>query len=523
MVLPQAFPKRLASRRGSSSACLACAARFAITSVWVVLLSWGTAHALPRVPVPPENPTTEPKRVLGKILFWDEQLSSDNTVACGTCHRPASGGADPRAAVHPGTDPGTIDDVMGSPGIASFDIDGRPKRHALFGEAAQVTRRLSPSIYGALWASELFWDGRAGGEFRDPLTGDVAIAAGGALESQVLETLDNEVEMTAPARPWRKLAAKLERSRPLALAADVPGDAAAAIATHGGYPALFHAAFGDRAITPVRIAFAIATYERTLVADQTAWDRYAAGETSALTRAELFGWQAMQDFHCVKCHEPPKFTNDSFVNIGLRRSEYDLGRQAVTGDPEDAGEVRVPSLRNAGLRPRFMHTGEFASLGAAIDFYRTGPALPDRDGIPGAGIYSFNMGQLTVADIRTFIATALTDPRVANEEYPFDRPTLRTERHQDDRSAPEPPAMLEAAVENGEVALQWQRARDDTGVVDYLVLRNGAVVALVTQPFARDAAPRSAEVEYGVIARDAAGNESAAAQTQIKLGVTRGK
>ena len=47
------------------------------------LMAFAAAAALPPVPVPAENPVTEPKRVLGKILFWDEQLSSDNTVACG--------------------------------------------------------------------------------------------------------------------------------------------------------------------------------------------------------------------------------------------------------------------------------------------------------------------------------------------------------------------------------------------------------------------------------------------------------
>ena len=55
-------------------------------------------------PVSPENPVTEEKRVLGKILFWEEQLSSDDTVACGTCHIPAAGGSDPRLAAHPGPD-----------------------------------------------------------------------------------------------------------------------------------------------------------------------------------------------------------------------------------------------------------------------------------------------------------------------------------------------------------------------------------------------------------------------------------
>src|SRR5690606_9132005 len=60
--------------------------------------------ALPPVPEPAENPTTEEKRVLGKILFWDEQLATDDSVACGTCHRPGSGGADPRVGFYPGTD-----------------------------------------------------------------------------------------------------------------------------------------------------------------------------------------------------------------------------------------------------------------------------------------------------------------------------------------------------------------------------------------------------------------------------------
>ena len=83
------------------------------------------AAELPAVPVPVENPITEPKRVLGKILFWDEQLSSDGSVACGTCHRPAAGGADPRTRRHPGIDKGTIDDVMGSPGI----VVARSRRH----------------------------------------------------------------------------------------------------------------------------------------------------------------------------------------------------------------------------------------------------------------------------------------------------------------------------------------------------------------------------------------------------------
>ena len=485
----------------------------------LALLGGPALAGLPPVPVPAENPITEPKRVLGKILFWDEQLSSDNSVACGTCHRPAAGGADPRAGVHPGTDPGTIDDVRGSPGIVRLGADGRPAAHPVFGERPQVTRRASSPVFGALWAAELFWDGRASGVFRDPLTGDVAIAQGGALESQALASLADEVEMAKTGRSWHELTAKLARVRPLALATRLPRDAAAALARHGDYPSLFAAAFGDAGITPVRIAFAIASYERTLVADATPWDAYVAGDGSALTGAQAYGWQAMQDFQCVKCHVPPLFTNDDFANIGLRRAELDRGREAVTGDPEDAGEVRVPSLRNVGLRPRFMHTGELPSLGAAVAFYRTGPALPDRDDIPGAGIYAFNMGSVAEADIHAFLSTALTDPRVRDERYPFDRPTLRTERHSADTTAPSTPAALDARRGAQKIELRWNASADDTGVVDYIVQRDGRVIALVTATEYADVEDIGAAVPitYAVFARDAARNQSTPAEIELGL------
>jgi cytochrome c peroxidase len=396
----------------------------------LVLLGAGAPlrAALPPVPVPPENPITEPKRVLGKILFWDEQLSSDGSVACGTCHRPGAGGGDPRVGRHPGVDKGTIDDVLGSPGIVALGRDGKPRPHDIFGTAPQVTARLAPSTFGSLWADELFWDGRAGSEVKDPLTGRVAIARGGALENQALAAILNDAEMAKASRTWADVTADLTRARPLALATDWPQDTAAAIAANPTYARLFAAAFGDGSITPVRIAFSLATYERTLVADQTPWDRFDSGDASALSSRAVYGWRAFQAFHCAACHTPPTFTNDEFFQIGVRRADFDRGRENVTHDPEDAGEMKVPSLRNAALRPRFMHTGEFASIGAAVRFYINALPLPERDGIPGAGLYTFNLSQIDEGDLREFLTVALTDPRVRDETFPFDRPTLRSER-----------------------------------------------------------------------------------------------
>jgi len=98
-------------------------------------------ESLGDAPAPVENPVTEEKRVLGKILFWDEQLSSDNTVACGTCHRPAAGGADSRLALNPGFDQlfGTEDDLVGSAGIRSLDANGNVVNDPVFGHGPQVT------------------------------------------------------------------------------------------------------------------------------------------------------------------------------------------------------------------------------------------------------------------------------------------------------------------------------------------------------------------------------------------------
>jgi len=115
-----------------------------------VLLAASAGVDVPPIPTPIDNPVTEAKRILGKILFWEAQLSSDDTVARGTCHRPAAGGADPRPCLHPGPDGifDTDDDVVGSLGIVHLDANGLPVDDPLFGFAPQVTGRASPSFCG---------------------------------------------------------------------------------------------------------------------------------------------------------------------------------------------------------------------------------------------------------------------------------------------------------------------------------------------------------------------------------------
>ena len=286
-------------------------------------------QSLPSVPVPAENPITEEKRILGKILFWEEQLSSDNSTACGSCHIPSVGGTDPRTPSHPGPDQvfGTDDDVIGSRGVRRSDSENERTKDPVFGTASQVTRRAAPSFFGmSAFAPDLFWDGRASSRFVDPETGAVSIGAGGALESQAIAPILSDVEMAKEGRDWDDVRLKLEEAVPLALATNLPADTAAALVVTETYPELFERAFGDSRITAERIAFAIATYERTLIPDQTPWDRFVAGDESALSEQQQIGWENIQEHTvCLNCHPPPQFTDHLFHRVGAEISFQYLG------------------------------------------------------------------------------------------------------------------------------------------------------------------------------------------------------
>ncbi len=138
------------------------AMRFPIAaSLFLALPALSAAQALGPAPSPVENPITEEKRVLGKSLFWDEQLSSYNTVACGTCHIPSAGGSDPRVDMgsrHPGLNGvyGASAHRFASAAVRLADAGGNLKPDATFGFSPQVTGRRSPSPIGAAFFDELF-------------------------------------------------------------------------------------------------------------------------------------------------------------------------------------------------------------------------------------------------------------------------------------------------------------------------------------------------------------------------------
>ncbi len=403
---------------------------------WIALAIAAAASSqsiLPPPPVPAGNPLTAAKALLGKALFWDEQLSSSRTVACGTCHVFTSGGSDPRATAptHPGQDGifGTADDRRGSPGVVRHDAQGQFVADPTFGIRVQATARKAQSPINAAYGIELFWDGRASDTFVDPVTGAVVLSTGGALESQIAGPPVNDVEMSHFGRSWIDIAMDLAPRQPLALATQVPAPLQAFVQGQT-YAQLFQQVFGSPGVTPVRIIFALASYERTLISDQSPLDRVLAGQAtlSPQQAAGRFEFQGL----CAVCHQdldPPVLATGpvlhEFRNVGVRPYSEDLGRANVTSNPLDSGKFKVPGLRNVALRAPFFHTGGMATLTDVVDFYARGGDFHINQDVLVASM----PGQVSAPDRLNLVAflNALTDPRVAQGLPPFDRPRLASE------------------------------------------------------------------------------------------------
>lgn len=481
---------------------------------------------LPPVQFPPENPFSESKRVLGKILFWDEQLSSDNMVSCATCHMPNNGGADARRSRIPGVDNllNSPDDIFGSPGVSLMNAAGDYQRQAFHGLNPQVTNRSAPSAINAAFANDLFWDGRARSTFIDPQTGQIAIQNGGFLENQAVAPITNSVEMAHTGRDWNQVVAKLTTARPLAAATALPSDVVNALQDRPTYPDLFARAFGDGNISARRIAFAIATYERTLISNDTPFDRFQQGQTNALTPGQVQGMNFLQNSACNICHTGPLFTNQTFRNVGLRPPAEDPGRQNVTNAPNgaDRGKFKVPSLRNVGLRRQFMHNGQFTTLTQVIQFYARAPgAAPQFPENRDPAMPGVNVPPNVAPALQDFLTNGLTDARVANQTFPFDRPQLYFDRPADR------PVVLTGGVAGSGAFVPAIIAQNPpfVGNADFKVVLDGALggasarLAVSTSPPVNSRVSRDTLLGPVIAAGTGAGNGLATLHWPLEPGV----
>jgi cytochrome c peroxidase len=174
------------------------------------------------------------------------------------------------------------------------------------------------------------------------------------LEKQALEPVSNPLEMHSD---WKKVGNKLE--------------------ANSRYKDLFLQAFGSSKIDSTSITRAIAQFERTLISGNAKFDKYLRGETS-LSAEEQDGFAVFMDeskgdcFHCHGSNNNPLWTDNKFHNNGLDSTFNDLGLGGVTGDPNDNGKFKSPSIRNLDFTAPYMHDGRFATLEEVINHYSEG-------------------------------------------------------------------------------------------------------------------------------------------------------
>ena len=109
--------------------------------------------------------------------------------------------------------------------------------------------------------------------------------------------------------------------------------------------AAFSKEFG-RAPTAETFAMALAAYQRSLISNNTPFDRFARGETLALSESARRGYEVfVNKANCITCHAGADFTDEEFRRIGIGwngKAYLDPGRSKITGKEQDTGNFRVP-------------------------------------------------------------------------------------------------------------------------------------------------------------------------------------
>lgn len=302
---------------------------------------------------------------LGRVLFYDKNLSKDGKIACANCHKQELAFGD---------------DAPVSKGV--FDRAG---------ERNSIALSAVPSFSGAYenTGNSLFWDNRAK-----------------TVQEQSRASLGNVKEMDMSMT-----------------------EVVAAVNNQPYYPILFKKAFGDELATEERVTEAIQSFVHALSSFQSKFDVAAQTQFESsqqffgfelqdfgkFTPEENKGKQLYQN-NCASCHTSaitaPKV---QFASNGLDLNPTDQGVGGISKNALEMGTFKVPALRNVALTAPYMHDGRFQTLEQVVDHYSSGikahvnlnPELKNADGTPR----NFNFSPTEKAALVTFLRT-LTDEKM---------------------------------------------------------------------------------------------------------------
>lgn len=226
--------------------------------------------------------------------------------------------------------------------------EGFAKNEALSpGIQGQLGTRNAPTVINTAYQKHQFWDGRAS-----------------SLEEQCKGPIANVKEMT-DAKTQEEAYKACEEC----------------LYKIEGYKKLFKEAFGSDKCSIQDICLAIATFERTVLSGNSAYDRYMAGDKTAMTEQQIFGLKVFKKANCNACHGGFNFTDGRFMNIGIGmdKPNPDLGRYEITKNFLDKGAFKTPTLRDASKNYPYMHDGSLKTLEDVVDYY-------DKGGIPNQNL-----------------------------------------------------------------------------------------------------------------------------------------
>ncbi|RMG70410.1 MAG: di-heme enzyme [Chloroflexi bacterium] len=351
--------------------------------------AWDLPPGFPVPYVPPDNPMTQAKVELGRYLFYDPRLSGNNTMSCSSCHIQSLAFTDGRIV------------PIGSTGEAHI--------------------RNSQSLTNVAYNATFTWG--------NPVLTQI--------EQQVVIPMFGEFPVEMGITGNEDVVLNRLMQDPL-------------------YQQLFAAAFPDEAnpVTYHNIVQALSSFVRTMISGNSPYDRFVyQGDTTALSESALRGMNLFlsEKFECHHCHGGFNFTlstrhanttfpEQPFFNTGLYNIDgagaYPRGNRGVfeiTGNPDDMGHFRPPTLRNIALTAPYMHDGSIATLEEVILFYAAGGrnitngdyigdgrANPYKSGfVPGFQITDQEMQDLINFLISLTDEQFITDPKLSN---PFESP-----------------------------------------------------------------------------------------------------
>lgn len=216
--------------------------------------------------------------------------------------------------------------------VAAGGDDGRPTAIGIGGRVGPLN---TPTVFNNSFNVAQFWDGRAS-----------------SLEEQIDQTVQSPLELGAD---WTTIEKRLRADRAMRKR--------------------FEAVFGTEPDAQT-VKSAIAEYLRALITVDAPFDRYLAGDRSAMGADAVEGYELFSRLGCISCHQGRNLGGNFFQRIGVMGdffakrgrapSEADLGRFNVTGREEDRYKFKVPSLRNVAQTAPYFHDGSGETLEDAV-------------------------------------------------------------------------------------------------------------------------------------------------------------